>query len=110
MPNLLRYVRKNLFVIIILAPAFLYLLAFLILILDRVTVLSLTYIAPDLSRTFPSLRNYIDLANNPVFWDAFKGDKIVVNGPGHPVVTRCCPVQPNATMFRARPYHQISNC
>lgn len=67
-----RVMRKNLFVIAMLTPAFAYLIGFLFLILSKTVTLSLTYIAPDLSQTFPTLKNYLDLTCSPEFLAAFR--------------------------------------
>jgi len=72
MVDLLKPIKKNWFAIAMAIPAFLYLIAFLVLILDRAVVLSLTYIAPDLTETYPTLRNYVELANKSEFWDALR--------------------------------------
>lgn len=70
MVDLLKPIKKNWFAIVMLIPAFLYLIGFLVLILDRVIVLSLTYIAPNLSQTYPTLKNYVELVNRSEFWNA----------------------------------------
>lgn len=70
MVDLLKPIKKNWFAIVMLIPAFLYLIAFLVLILDRVIVLSLTYIAPNLAETYPTLKNYVELVNRSEFWNA----------------------------------------
>jgi len=65
-------IRKNIFGLLILTPALLYLLAFLIIILYQIIVLSITYVAPDLSETYPTVKNFLDLANNEEFIGALK--------------------------------------
>jgi ABC-type sugar transport system permease subunit len=70
--SLIVNIRKNSFGILILTPALLYLLAFLIIILYQIIILSLTYVAPNLAETFPTVKNFLDLANNKEFIGAFK--------------------------------------
>lgn len=70
--SLIVNIRKNSFGILILTPALLYLLAFLVIILYQIIILSLTYVAPNLSETFPTVKNFLDLANSKEFIGAFK--------------------------------------
>ncbi|NVM21346.1 MAG: sugar ABC transporter permease [Desulfobacterales bacterium] len=59
-------IRKNLFCIIILAPAVLYLLGFLLIILFKVTALALTHVSPE-GALFPTAFHFIQLSKNPEF-------------------------------------------
>jgi len=70
--SLIVNIRKNSFGILILTPALLYLLAFLVIILYQIIILSLTYVAPNLSETFPTVKNFLNLANSKEFIGAFK--------------------------------------
>lgn len=69
MHYLFQGIRKNLFAILILTPAFLYLAGFLLIILFKVTALALTEAGPE-GAIFPSAVNFITLAGNPEFREA----------------------------------------
>ena len=68
-PQLFRGIRKNLFGILILTPALLYLAGFLLIILFKVAALALTAAGPE-GAIFPSAANFITLAGNPEFREA----------------------------------------
>lgn len=69
MRHLFESIRKNLFALLILAPALLYLAGFLLIILFKVTALAMTEVGPE-GAIFPSAANFIALAGNPEFKDA----------------------------------------
>ncbi len=69
MRHLFQSIRKNLFALLILTPALLYLAGFLLIILFKVTALAMTEAGPD-GAIFPSAANFIALAGNPEFKDA----------------------------------------
>jgi len=62
--------RRNLFLMVILTPAVLYLVGFLLLIVFKVTVLSLTHVSPT-GPSFPAVDNFIHLARSTEFGEAF---------------------------------------
>jgi len=64
------FFKKNLFAILILTPAVIYLVGFLLIILFKVVELSLTHITPK-APLFPSVYNFIELSKNPEFKEAF---------------------------------------
>lgn len=66
----LRVLRKNLFLIVVLTPAVLYLVGFLVIILFKVTVLALTHMSPA-GLLFPAVDNFVDLARSTEFGEAF---------------------------------------
>ena len=70
MKNLRDHIRTHLFPYLLLAPAFIYLLGFFLLILDRVFVLSLTAVSPQLEEHFPSVATYIAISGSHDFWQA----------------------------------------
>jgi ABC-type sugar transport system permease subunit len=63
-------IRRNLFGIIILAPAVLYLVGFLLIILFKVVQLALTHVSPQ-GPLFPTAFHIVELSNNPEFRQAF---------------------------------------
>ena len=69
MRHLFQSIRKNLFALLILTPALLYLAGFLLIILFKVTALAMTEAGPE-GAIFPSAANFIALAGNPEFKDA----------------------------------------
>jgi ABC-type sugar transport system permease subunit len=69
MRHLFQSIRKNLFALLILTPALLYLAGFLLIILFKVTTLAMTEAGPE-GAIFPSAANFIALAGNPEFKDA----------------------------------------
>lgn len=69
MRHLFESIRKNLFALLILTPALLYLAGFLLIILFKVTALAMTEVGPE-GAIFPSAANFIALAGNPEFKDA----------------------------------------
>ena len=70
MTRIIPFIRRNLFGIIILAPAVLYLVGFLLIILFKVVGLALTQISPD-GVLFPTAAHFIELSKNPEFKAAF---------------------------------------
>jgi ABC-type sugar transport system permease subunit len=70
MTRIIPFIRKNLFGIIILAPAVLYLVGFLLIILFKVIGLALTQASPD-GTLFPTAVHFIELSHNPEFQAAF---------------------------------------
>ena len=71
-PNpIVKYFRKNGFLILTLLPAFLYLLGFFLIIVFFILKLSLTKYIGGTPEASPTLQNYIDLINNEEFHDAF---------------------------------------
>ncbi|MDI6616088.1 MAG: sugar ABC transporter permease [Syntrophaceae bacterium] len=69
MRHLFQSIRKNLFALLILTPALLYLAGFLLIILFKVTTLAMTEVGPE-GAIFPSAANFNALAGNPEFKDA----------------------------------------
>ena len=69
MHHLFQGIRKNLFALLILTPALLYLAGVLLIILFKVTALAMTEVGPE-GAIFPSAANFIALAGNPEFKDA----------------------------------------
>ena len=69
MRHLFQSIRENLFALLILTPALLYLAGFLLIILFKVTTLAMTEVGPE-GAIFPSAVNFIALAGNPEFKDA----------------------------------------
>ena len=70
MIRMIPFIRRNLFGILILAPAVLYLVGFLLIILFKVTALALTHMSAE-GALFPSAFHFIELSRNPEFRDAF---------------------------------------
>jgi ABC-type sugar transport system permease subunit len=70
MTRIIPFIRRNLFGIIILAPAVLYLVGFLLIILFKVVGLAMTQVSPD-GTLFPTAVHFIDLSHNPEFKAAF---------------------------------------
>jgi ABC-type sugar transport system permease subunit len=70
MTRIIPFIRKNLFGIIILAPAVLYLVGFLLIILFKVIGLALIQASPD-GTLFPTAVHFIELSHNPEFQAAF---------------------------------------
>jgi len=64
------FIRKNLFGIVILAPAALYLIGFLLIILYKVLELSFTFDGPD-GTLFPTAIHFIELSKRSEFREAF---------------------------------------
>jgi ABC-type sugar transport system permease subunit len=71
MPRVVDFIRKYRVELVMLLPVFLYLLGFLIIIFFYIISLSLTYMAPDFSEQFPSLRNFSDIFSASEFRNAF---------------------------------------
>ena len=70
MTRIIPFIRRNLFGIIILTPAVLYLVGFLLIILFKVVGLALTQVSPD-GALFPTAVHFIELSQNPEFKAAF---------------------------------------
>jgi ABC-type sugar transport system permease subunit len=70
MRGITSFIRRNIFGIIILAPAVLYLLGFLCIILFKVVGLALTQVGPE-GELFPTAVHFIELSGNPEFRSAF---------------------------------------
>jgi ABC-type sugar transport system permease subunit len=70
MTRIIPFIRRNLFGIIILTPAVLYLVGFLLIILFKVVGLALTQVSSDGS-LFPTAVHFIELSQNPEFKAAF---------------------------------------
>jgi ABC-type sugar transport system permease subunit len=70
MTRITPFIKRNLFGIIILAPAVLYLVGFLLIILFKVVGLALTQVSPD-GVLFPTAVHFIELSHNAEFKDAF---------------------------------------
>lgn len=70
MARIIPFIKRNLFGIIILAPAVLYLVGFLLIILFKVVGLALTQVSPD-GTLFPTAVHFIELSQNPEFKTAF---------------------------------------
>ncbi len=70
MTRIIPFIRRNLFGIIILTPAVLYLVGFLLIILFKVVGLAFTQVSPDGS-LFPTAVHFIELSQNPEFKAAF---------------------------------------
>ncbi len=70
MTRFMGLIRRNLFGIIILAPAVLYLVGFLLIILFKVVALALTHVSPQ-GALFPSVFNFVELSKSPEFGQAF---------------------------------------
>ncbi|MBN1841732.1 MAG: sugar ABC transporter permease [Deltaproteobacteria bacterium] len=66
MTRIIVFTRKNLFSIIILAPAVLYLVGFLLIILFKVVALALTRVGPQ-GDLFPTAYHFVELSRNPEF-------------------------------------------
>ncbi len=66
----MRFIRKNFFGIVILAPAVLYLVGFLLIILFKVIELALTHVSPQ-GALFPTAHHFVELSTNPEFRQAF---------------------------------------
>jgi ABC-type sugar transport system permease subunit len=63
-------IKRHLFGIIILAPAFLYLVGFLLVVLFKVVALALTHVSPQ-GAVFPTAYHFVELSKNPEFSQAF---------------------------------------
>ena len=70
MTRIIDFTRKNLFGIIVLAPAVLYLVGFLLIILFKVVELALTHVSPE-GALFPTVHHFTELSKNPEFRGAF---------------------------------------
>ena len=70
MTGIVSYIRRNLFGIIILAPAVLYLIGFLLIILFKVVELALTHAGPQ-GTLFPTAFHFVELSKSPEFRQAF---------------------------------------
>jgi ABC-type sugar transport system permease subunit len=70
MTRIIPFIKRNLFGIIILTPAVLYLVGFLFIILFKVAGLAFTQVSPD-GALFPTAVHFIELSQNPEFKDAF---------------------------------------
>jgi len=70
MTRVIHFAKRNLFGIIILTPAALYLVGFLLIILFKVVALALTHVSPSGS-LFPTAHHFIALSRNPEFRHAF---------------------------------------
>jgi ABC-type sugar transport system permease subunit len=74
----MKKIKKVAFELLFLAPAFLYLCGFLIIITVYLVALSLTYITPGIENIFPSLYNWIEVIQNPEFKRALLNTLIFV--------------------------------
>ena len=70
MTRIVNFIKRNLFGIIILAPAVLYLVGFLLIILFKVTALALTHVGAQ-HTLFPTAFHFVELCKNPEFKQAF---------------------------------------
>ena len=70
MTRMIDLIKRHLFGIIILAPAFLYLVGFLLVVLFKVVALALTHVSPQ-GAVFPTAYHFVELSKNPEFSQAF---------------------------------------